>query len=256
MLRQILDENSRSPRLRRRAAARIALLFAVGITGLFTGCHDGPLYALKHTNPYFVLREWRRDRALGVTDQERRKELARLSEEIGDMPAKDQAFWKGHLGRIVNNDPSPEMRRLAMVAASRIDDASAIDLIESGLDDESLKVQMEACRSLGVRKEPRAAQLLASTVGTTTELDVKNSAIAALGSHKGTIPVESLRVVLDEQDPATLDLAMSSLKSVMGKDYGNDPKQWIAAIDASAPVSTPDGDSGIRFADREDETRR
>lgn len=224
------------------------------------GCHDGPLYALKTVNPYFALREWKRDRELGVTDHQRRLELESLAGQIGDMNAKDQAFWGGHLDRIMSNDPSPEMRRLTVMAASRMSDPVAMDLIEQGLDDENLKVQMEACRSLGKRPEPEAAQMLASTLGTTTELDVKNSAIEALGNHKGSIPTDALRVVLNGQDPATIDLAMSSLRGVMGKDLGNDPKQWIAAIDQQntpAGEDLPDGESDdVRFAEREGTNRR
>lgn len=233
---------------------------AMLLSGLAAGCHDGPLYALKHVNPYFTMREWKRDRALGVTDHQRRRELIKLTEKIAEMPPKDQAFWKGHLGRIMENDPSAEMRRLAVLAASRIEDPAAIDLIEAGLGDESVKVQMASCSALGSRQEPRATQLLASTLGATTETDVKNSAIAALGNHQGQMSMESLRIVLDEQDPATIDLAMSSLRSVMGKDYGEDPQQWIAAIDAerSSPNVSPDGaeQGGIRFAERDDDSRR
>ena len=59
----------------------------VGITCLgITGCHDGPLYSLKRVNPYF-LSEWKEDRAIGVTDYERRKELEILAATIGSKPA-------------------------------------------------------------------------------------------------------------------------------------------------------------------------
>ena len=227
---------------------------------LACGCHDGPLYALKKVNPYFALREWKRDRKLGVTDHQRRLELESLADQIADMSAKDQAFWANHLGRIMANDPSPEMRRLTVLAASRMKDPAAMGLIEQGLDDENLKVQMEACRSLGKRPEPEAAQMLASTLGTTTEVDVKNSAIRALGNHKGDIPTDSLRVVLEGQDPATIDLAMTSLRGVMGKDLGNDPKQWIAVIDQQQMPEGTDqsgGGSGeVRVAEGEGSIQR
>lgn len=216
------------------------------------GCHDGPLYGLKKVNPYYAMREWKRDRDLGVTDHERREELQKLADQIGDMDTKDQQFWGEHLDRIMNTDPSAEMRRLSVLAASRMKTPVAMQLIEQGLDDESLKVQMEACRSLGKRTEPEAAQMLASTLGTSTELDVKNSAIQALGNHKGSISIESLRLVLDGQDPATVNLAMTSLRDVMGKDYGGDPKEWIAAIDQR---SAPDGDDKVRIADQDDKTK-
>ncbi|MCO8125081.1 HEAT repeat domain-containing protein [Stieleria sp. TO1_6] len=245
--------------------------FAKGIVALSLfvsagGCHDGPLYAMKKVNPYFVMKEWKNDRALGVTDHQRREELMSLADQIGSMPAKQQLFWTNHLQRIMDNDPSAEMRRLAVVAAGKCKAPGSMELVEQGLDDENLKVQMEACRALGKRREPEAAQMLASTLGTTTELDVKNAAISALGKHKGTIPVDSLRLVLDEQDPATIDLAMNSLRGVMGKDYGNDPQKWIAAIDQQSipsddslpkPPTDPTEDSGtLRFAEGDGRTIR
>jgi HEAT repeat protein len=206
------------------------------------------------------MREWKRDRELGVTDHERRNQLMELAEQIGEMPEKDQRFWEGHLKRILDQDPSPEMRRLAVLAASRLRTPQALPLVERGLGDASLKVKMEACRSLGRRDEPEAARLLASTLGSTGELDVKHAAIAALGNHQGNIPMESLRVVLEDQDPATLDLAMTSLRDVMGEDYGQDPQQWIAAVDEqlqSSPGSQPgEPDEAIRYAERESDSLR
>ncbi|MEO1529148.1 MAG: HEAT repeat domain-containing protein [Planctomycetota bacterium] len=243
----------------------IASIRTITLTALLlacvSGCQDGPLYALKHANPYFAMREWKQDRNLGVTDHERRNQLLSLSRKIGNMEQNDQQFWGTHLGRIVNNDPSPEMRRLAVLAASRTQTDNALAVIKKGLDDENIKVQMEACHALGVRKEPEAAQLLAGKIGSTGDQDVKHAAISAIGNHPGEIPMGSLKIVLRDQDPATLNLAMNSLRDVMGEDYGSDPKQWIAAIESAAPGATPtlpapDGSSSpIRFASGEAKTQ-
>lgn len=218
---------------------RVTALLVICCAGT-AGCHDGPLYALKQANPYFVLKEWRADEKYGVTDHERRETLMSLAQQIGKMSAKDQMFWAQHLDRIMKKDPSPEMRRLAVLAAGRLESSSALALLEEGLGDENLKVQMEACKALANRKESQAVQLLASTLGTTTEQDVKNTAIAALGNHRGNIPVDALRIVLNETDPATVDLAINSLRGVIGTDYGDDPKAWIAAIDSrQSPPAVP-----------------
>lgn len=230
------------------------LVLLVGTSCLTTlGCHDGPLYAIKAANPYFALREWRADEKLGVTDHQRRRELQSLAKQIGSMPANDQVFWSKHLARILENDPSPEMRRIAILAAAEIKSPASIGLIERGLNDESLKVRMEACRSLGKRSEPEATHLLATTLGSTQDPDVRNSAIAALGTHKGSISLDSLRIALDDQDPATLHLAMESLRGVTGKDLGDDPKIWIAALDQNQGVEGANPvegtDSGVRYAE-------
>jgi hypothetical protein len=234
--KQLHESIQRPTRRNTPAAPATGLLLAV-LIGSVGGCQDGPLYALKTINPYFTMREWKQDQKLGVTDHERHRDLRALALQIDSMSTNEQAKWLQHLDRIFENDPNPEMRRLAVVAAGKTAVPGSLELVERGLDDESIKVQMESCRALGTRSEPEAAQLLASTLGTTAELDVKHSAIAALGNHQGRIPLNSLRIVLDEQDPATLDLVMNSLRGVTGKDFGEDPQQWIAAIDQMTPES-------------------
>jgi hypothetical protein len=55
---------------------------------------------------------------------------------------------------------------------------------------------------------------------------------------------------LEDRDPATIHLAMQSLKGVIGKDYGNNPQQWIAAIDAqTTPDATGAESDDVRVAE-------
>lgn len=210
-----------------------------------TGCHDGPLYALKVVNPYYSMNEWKKDEELGVTDHERRKQLTTLSETIGSMPANKQEFWSEHLEKLIENDTSPEMRRLAVRAAGNLRVASASMLVEKGLDDDSVKVRMEACKSLGRRTGEDSAQALASVIGTETSEDVRHAALAALSGHKNPIAVKALRLALDDRNPATRDLAVQSLRGATGKNYGDDPQAWIAALDG-----TPTPQVETRIADR------
>ena len=199
--------------------------------GLLAGCQDGPLYAIKAANPYFSMYEWKEDEKLGVTDHERRKQLTTLVGSIGSMSDKEQDFWSLHLDRILENDENAEMRRLAIQAASKLRGERSLAMIEKGLDDESLKVRMEACRMLGTRKDEAATRLLASTVGTETDQDVRNAAIKALGNHNSPVAINSLRLALSNRDPATQNLAIDSLKGATGKNYGSDPEVWIAALE-------------------------
>lgn len=228
------------------------LLIAMTCTVL-GGCHDGPMYGLKTMNPYYTMWAWKKDEALGVTDHERLSQIRSLSGQIAEMPEKEQDFWADHLERIIDTDPSPEMRFHAVHAASGLKSSQkSLNLIEKGLGDESIKVQTACCQSLGVRKEPEAVQMLAQTLGSTTEIDVKHSAIAALKNHKGAMPTNALRVILEEQDPATVYLAMDSLRDVMDQDLGNDPKTWIAAIDAKQSPNIPGTESAdVQIAEKD-----
>jgi hypothetical protein len=231
-----------SPRIVKRHAIVLAAAMACFA---ISGCQDGPLYALKVANPYYSMREWKRDEAIGVTDHERRKQLTLLSETIDQLPASKQKFWAVHLEKMIANDDSPEMRRLAVRAAGRLKDPSAMSMIDTGLDDDSVKVRMEACNALGRRSGEEAARMLAATVGTETSEDVKHAALTALANHKNEIAVESLKIALSDRNPATRDLAVRSLKGATGKDYGDDPEVWIAALDGKPTKEVP-----TRFAER------
>ncbi|QDT06740.1 HEAT repeat protein [Rubripirellula lacrimiformis] len=214
-------------------------------TAAMVGCQDGPLYALKAANPYYSMNEWKKDEEIGVTDHERREQLTLLADTIATMAPERQQVWSEHLKRMIENDQSPEMRRLAVLAAGNIKDGSALALVEKGLDDESMKVRMQACDSLGDLRSDQAARLLASTLGTETNLDVKHRAMESLAKHKGSIATDSLRLALSDRNPATRSLAMQSLRGVTGKNYGNDPDTWIAALDGK-----PAAEAEIRIADR------
>ena len=202
------------------------------------GCHDGPLYGLKVANPYYSLHQWQQDELLGPTDHVRRAELTKLVKAMPTLPPERQQRWHTHLEAIYEHDASPEMRRLAIQAAAASSVSGASELIEKGLKDDNLKVRLAACEALGSRGDEDSARLLAETAGSTSDTDVRNAALAALASHRGPIAVDALRAALDSRDPATRALAIGSLKGVTGKDYGNDPQTWIAALDGKS-VSEP-----------------
>ena len=209
------------------------------------GCQDGPLYALKAANPYYSMKEWKEDASFGVTDHERRTQLSDLAENMDQLPEDRQKYWSEHLEQLIDNDESPEMRRLAIRAAGQMNDPSSIVLIEKGLDDESFKVRMEACQALGEQDNEEVTRLLAATVGTETNQDVKHAAMKALAGQSTPTAVDSLKLALTDRNPATRDLAMDSLRGATGKDYGDDPEVWIAALDGKPTEERP-----TRFADR------
>ncbi|MEM9364768.1 MAG: HEAT repeat domain-containing protein [Planctomycetota bacterium] len=212
------------------------LVLGVAIFSIhLTGCHDGPLYALKRANPYFTMREWRNDEKMGVTDHKRREELLALAESIESMPAERQAYWQPHLEQIYENDASAEMRRLAVLAAGRTNDPRVLTLLEDGMDDDSVKVRMEACRALGRQSSDDAARLLAQTLGSTSDRDVRHAAIDALANHPGTIANNALSNLLRDRNPATQSLVIASLQRTTGQDLGSDPDAWIAAL--ASPIN-------------------
>jgi len=199
---------------------------------LITGCHDGPMYGMKAANPFYSIKQWKADEAYGPTDHVRRQELTKLADMMDTLPPERQGYWFSHLRGVMENDESPEMRRLAVLAAGKSTLPQSAELISSGLKDESLKVRLTACEMLGNRpQDSESTRLLAETAGSTSDLDVRNAAFAALGKHQNKVAVDALRLALDTRDPATRSLAVASLRGSTGKNYGDDPQSWIAALD-------------------------
>ncbi|QDV64534.1 HEAT repeat protein [Crateriforma conspicua] len=246
MIRSRIEPSRPAKAIRLGFAIRSAVLLGTIMT-IAPGCHDGPLYALKKVNPYFVMKEWRDDRQLGITDFERHQELQDVAGGIARMTADRQQYWLSELDKIYEHDPSAEMRRLAVVAAGRADEANGLDLLRKGLDDDDFKVRMEACRGLGKRGDEEAARLLATTVNADPDDDVRNSAIAALGRFQSPVAVDALRIALNDSDPSTQRLAVNSLRDATGKDFGDQPQEWIAALDAAGSDSADTEASTERF---------
>ncbi len=197
---------------------------------LIAGCHDGPLYGLKAANPYYSMKQWKADEALGTTDHVRRAELTKLVRVMPTLPAERQAYWTEHLRQVMEHDTSPEMRRLAILACGTTHLPQSSELLAAGMKDESLKVRLATCDVLGRRDDAESLRLLAETAGSTTDVDVRNAAYAALGNHRDPMATEALRLALEDRDPATRSLAVESLRRCTGKNYGDDPEVWLAAL--------------------------
>ena len=229
------------------------VLFTVVLGGLLpaTGCQDGPLYALKVANPYYSMKQWKEDEKYGLTDHVRRQEITKLVGSMPKLPKQRQAYWLGQLNQIMENDESPEMRRIAVMAAGQLNDPTADNIVREGLKDESVKVRLACCQTLGNRTDPEATRMLAETAGSATDQDVRQAAFAALGKHKGPVAIDALKIALEDRDPAMRGIVMSSLRTTTGKNYGNDPDVWIAAMQGKPVEEQP-----VRFADQVQELFR
>ena len=223
------------------------VLFTVVSSGLLAaaGCQDGPLYALKVANPYYSMKQWKEDEKYGLTDHVRRQEITKLVDSMPKLPKPRQAYWLGQLSQIMENDESPEMRRIAVMAAGQLNDPIADNIVREGFKDESVKVRLACCQTLGNRSDPEATRMLAETAGSVTDQDVRQAAFAALGKHKGPVATDALKIALEDRNPATRGIVMSSLRTTTGKNYGNDPDVWIAAMQGKPAEEQP-----VRFADQ------
>ncbi|QDS87315.1 HEAT repeat protein [Rosistilla ulvae] len=209
---------------------RLTPLAILATCALLAGCHDGPLFALKTINPVYRS-QWAEDEKLGPTDAQRLEELQRLVASMPSLSDADQEYWLKHIEAILENDKNPEMRTHAIRALAGCRNSRVIDLCETQMTDESIKVRMAVCDVLGTRDESRSTQLLATTIGSESNEDVQMAAIAAVGKHRSPEAAQALKASLRSRNPAVRVACVESLGQCTGKDLGDDPQVWVAYLD-------------------------
>jgi hypothetical protein len=189
------------------------------------GCLDGPLFALKKANPYFR-REWAKDVAIGPTYYERIEELRLLKQQLAAMPEDEQSKWLVHLDAIVKHDPSPEMRREAVLALGSVQSQQSESIIQSAASDSSAKVRMAVCQSIARQSEKAAYPILQKMLKDEDEDGVQKEAVLALGNFDSTESRGMLTAVLQEKSPAMQYVATQALAKSTGMHYGGDVAKW------------------------------
>lgn len=218
----------------------VAVFFSTVMTvACLSGCHDGPMYALKRVNPWYSVYEWNADEKLATTDAQRESELRALISQIYSMEPQEQKSWVNQLDQLMTHDKSAHMRALAVRAAAKSNIPESLVIIEKGLDDDDSKVRIVSAQSLQQKSDPEATRLLIKTIHSDSNKDVRLAAIASLGDHRGEGVMETLRSTLEEPDLAYQYSSISSLRKVTGKDAGQNVEAWLALLDSLPTSESP-----------------
>lgn len=203
------------------------------------GCLDGPLFALKKMNPYFR-REWAKDVAIGPTYYERIEELRLLKAQLAGMPEEEQTKWLVHLDAIVKHDPSPEMRREAVLALGSVSSTQSATIIQYAANDSAAKVRMAVCQAIARQSEQIAYPVLQKMLKDEDEDGVRKEAVLALGNFNSTESRGMLTAVLQEKSPAMQFVATEALEKSTGMHYGGNVAKWKSYLAGETPeADTP-----------------
>jgi HEAT repeat protein len=113
-------------------------------------------------------------------------------------------------------------------------------VLQAALQDSDPDVRVTACESWGKRPGEEASGQLARVLASDTSLDVRLAAARALGQTASKGAIAPLGEALSDNDPALQYRAMQSLKSLSGRDYGNDVNAWRQyAKSGEADVHSP-----------------
>ncbi|MFN3189085.1 MAG: HEAT repeat domain-containing protein [Aureliella sp.] len=221
------------------------LQLAVLMVGLATttGCMDGPFYSLKQMNPYY-LSQWRADEALGETFDARITEMKKVEQKIARMESVERDEWAFKLEKIIQDDPSPELRCQAIRCLAKMDSPVVDRALKRACTDEVDKVRMFACNALEQSGSAEAKNMLLTLAKSDTSNSVRQAAVDGLASFNEPEVIRSLGTMLDDQSPAIQKSAADSLAQITGEQFGGDMDRWKTLVDGLVPPI----DSNTRFA--------
>jgi len=200
-------------------------LMPFALTAVF-GCVDGPLYELKKLNP-IIQRQWKEDRDRGPGYWQRVDEIRLVASQFPTMEANERAKWVNTVSLLVQTETSPELRREAVLALSRVmSEPGATEAVMKLSQDENEKVRLEVSKSLRNRVTPEATQTLLAMASSDSSENVRLSAIRSLGPHKSDEVKQFLAKQLNKSNPAFQESASVALRDYTGKDFKGDVAMW------------------------------
>ncbi|MEM8735134.1 MAG: HEAT repeat domain-containing protein [Planctomycetota bacterium] len=206
---------------------------------------DGPFYSLKSVNPYF-LSEWRQDQKLGETFDDRMNELRRIENRVARMEAVERDEWAFRLEKIIQDEPSPEMRCQAIRCLAKMDSPAVDRSLKRACTDEVDKVRMFACNALKESGSAEARDLLLTVAKADTSNSVRQAAVDSLAAFDDPEVIRSLGSMLDDQSPAIQKSVADSLAQITGEQFGGDMDRWKTLVDTIVPPVQSQSDT--RFA--------
>jgi HEAT repeat protein len=222
-----------SPKFVAPSIPQAGLLLAAVCVLSAGGCADGFIPEARSLNPY-VRKQWDEDEKRGPTYYKRMEELRQVRAQAHQLPAPEKQRLAKEIVDVLAIEKSPTVRAELAKTLAVLPGPASLVALEGVSTDNDPDVRAAACQALAGQQGPEAVKLLAQLNGD-ADLDVRMEAARALGRHKSPEAVKALALSLEENDPAIQRVAMESLKSSTGKDFGNNLKSWHEFLDGGNP---------------------
>jgi hypothetical protein len=210
------------------------LLAAAGLLLTAGGCADGFIPEARSLNPY-VRKQWDEDEKRGPTYYKRMEELRQVRAQAERLPEAEKQRLTSEIVDVLGIEKSPVMRAELVKTLAVLPGPATLVALEASSTDNDAEVRAAACQALGGQQGPEAVRLLAQLSGDES-LDVRIEAARALGRHQTPEAAQALALSLEENDPAIQRIAMESLKSTTGKDFGMSVKSWREHLEGGNPM--------------------
>jgi HEAT repeat protein len=170
-----------------------------------------------------------------LTPAKRIEGLKALADEAESKSPAERQGIVTDLALKIRDEDDPLLREEMLRTLSRYPSPTARAVLEAGLKDGDPHVRRVAVQAIDSLGGKDAALLLAETVRSDTDDDVRLAATKALAKYDDPQALSALAAVLDDRNPALQYRAMDSLRDTTGKDFGNDVVAWREYLKTGDP---------------------
>ena len=160
------------------------------------------------------------------TPDDRVKELKALAKGAEKKSPLEQEQITRELATEIKGERDPSMRRHLLRAIEPYPTSLAMAVLVAGASDHAVEVRRVACECLGRRGGTDAVRELSRVVNSDTDFDVRVAAVRALGQTKDQTALPALAEAVADGNPALQDRAVESLRTISGRDYGDNLEAW------------------------------
>jgi HEAT repeat protein len=162
----------------------------------------------------------------GPVGAQRVEEIKASAKKIRKASPQEQEAYAADMAQKMKHEHDILVRMAMIDVLSTLDASSAQAVLCLGLQDPEVDIRVACCEAWQKRPRPETTRMLAETLRSDTNVDVRLAAAKALASAGDKDAVRALGEALDDNDPAMQYVAMNSMKTVTGKDLGNDVNEY------------------------------
>ncbi len=157
---------------------------------------------------------------------QRADEIKKEAKKASKGTAQEQEAFAAEMAKKMQQETNCTVRLTIVAALANMKADSANAVLYAGLKDPESDVRVACCDAWAKRPGPQATRILAETLSSDTNHDVRMAAVKALSSAHDKDAVKALGVALDDSDPAMQFVAVASMRNVTGQSLGNDVSKW------------------------------
>jgi HEAT repeat protein len=173
------------------------------------------------------------------TPQERVKKLQEMSVTAREGGPAEAERISAELAQAIQSEEDPLIRVEILRVLAVCKTSTALAVLTAAMRDTDHDVRIVCCEAWAERGGEEAIRALSDLLANDRSADVRLAAARALGRLGDPAATTALAAALEEGDPAMQFRAVQSLRSVSGRDFGNDANAWREFANGGNPQPAP-----------------